>query len=80
MDDDVIQMFHSVNERFKRLEASLKAEVGERESLRGEYTTTDGEVDAILKSLGAWRSGSISKKLEEIDKRLDAIEKRLPKK
>jgi hypothetical protein len=82
MDDDVAQMFHAVNERFKRLEASLKSEVGEREDLGGRFTTTDSQVDMIVKALGAWVKGNISNKIDDLDKgiadlkkRMDALEK-----
>ena len=86
MDDDVVQMFHQVNERIKRLEAALKAEVDEREGLGGQYQVTDGEVTAINRSLGAWVRGNISDKLDDLqkgvndaDKRLDALEKKMKK-
>jgi hypothetical protein len=86
VDDDVVQMFHAVNERFKKLEAALKAEKDAREDLGGRFDTTDGQVDAVAKSLGAWARGNLSHKLDDIDsavgdlkKRVDALEKHAKK-
>jgi chaperonin cofactor prefoldin len=77
MDDDVAQMFRAVNERIKRLETSLKDEKDAREGLEGSFKTTDGQVDAIVRALGAWMRGSISSKIDDIDKAADDIKKRV---
>jgi flagellar motility protein MotE (MotC chaperone) len=77
MDDDVVQMFHAVNERIKKLEAALKAEKDEREGLGGRFETTDGQVDAIVKSLGGWMRGSIGGKLDDLGKGIDDLGKRM---
>ncbi len=86
MDDDVVQMFHAVNERIKKLEAALKAEKDEREGLGGRFDATDGQVDAIVKTLGGWLRGNLSGKLDDlgsgidgVSKRVDAIEKKIKK-
>jgi flagellar motility protein MotE (MotC chaperone) len=86
VDDDVVQLFHAVNERFKKLEAALRDEKDEREGLGGRLETTDGEVTAINKSMGVWVRGGLSGKLDDLEKaiddtkkRMDALEKRLKK-
>ncbi len=77
MDDDVVQMFHAVNERIKKLEAALKAEKDERESLGGEFASTDSQVSAISKALGGWARGDIGRKIDDIDKSIDETKKRV---
>ena len=77
MDEDVAQLFHTVNERLKRLDTALKDEKDEREGLSGQFETTDGQVDAIVRALGAWMRGNLSHKLDDIDKALDDLRKRV---
>jgi archaellum component FlaC len=77
MDDDVIQMFHAVNERIKKLEAALRNEKDEREGLGGRLDADDGEIAAINKALGAWIRGNIGDKLDGIDKSIEATNKRV---
>jgi len=86
MDDDVVALFHAVNDRIKKREAALKAEKDEREGLGGRFETTDDEVTAINKSLGGWVRGNLGSKLDDLDKsiddtkkRVDAIEKKMKK-
>ena len=83
MDDDVITALRAISERIKRLEGSIKAEASEREGLEGQFKVTDGQVDALVASMGVWTRGGISRKIDDIDsatadlkKRIDAIEKK----
>jgi chaperonin cofactor prefoldin len=86
MDDDVAQMFRAVNERIKKLETAIKDEKDAREGLEGSFKFTDSQVDAVVKALGAWTRGSLSNKIDDIDKtaddlkkRVDALEKKMKK-
>ncbi len=86
MDDDVAQMFHAVNERFKKLDAGLKTEANEREGIDGRLETAEGEITALNKAMGGWTRGNVGDKFSDIDKaiedlkkRLDAIEKKMKK-
>jgi hypothetical protein len=77
MDDDVIAALRAVGEKIKKLEAAIKAETGERESLGGEFSATDSQVTAITKALGGWLRGNIGDKFDTIDKATDDLKKRV---
>ena len=80
MEDDVVQALHVINERFKRLEAALKAESDERVQVGADLKNIDIDMTRIKKSMGGWDHGDFGKKVEDIEKRVDAVEKKLPKK